>query len=177
MGVLYGRAGRLTTENGGFRPGQDMKKAVSHGSSKDPYGTYAAAKDVWRRGGNTAKALCALLAMDYACFDELALPDVCLDVLGSRDLDASLGVETGAIGVAGCGSDVMFKSTDFKGGDIVSRHASTPAECCPECINLPECTYWTFFQGVCYLKHKQATKMKATGGHISGQIAKRLEKG
>ena len=93
---------------------------------KDPYGTYAAAKDVWRRGGTTAKALCALLAMDYACFDELALPDVCLDVLGSRDLDASMGVGAGATRVPGCDSDIVFKGTDFKGGDIVSRRASTP---------------------------------------------------
>jgi hypothetical protein len=25
MGILYGRAGRLTTKNGGFRSGQDYK--------------------------------------------------------------------------------------------------------------------------------------------------------
>ena len=33
MGLLYGRAGRLTAENGGFRPGQNkLKDAVSSGA-------------------------------------------------------------------------------------------------------------------------------------------------
>jgi hypothetical protein len=29
MGLLYGRAGRLNTRNGGFRPGQEQAEAVA----------------------------------------------------------------------------------------------------------------------------------------------------
>jgi hypothetical protein len=32
MGLLYGRAGRLTAENGGFRPGQFCSTATQRGS-------------------------------------------------------------------------------------------------------------------------------------------------
>jgi len=39
-----------------------------HDSSKDKYGTYAAAKNVWKKGGTLARALCFIHAIDYACF-------------------------------------------------------------------------------------------------------------
>ena len=40
MGLLYGRAGRLTTKNAGFRPGQWVKKASIIQEPQDgPYET------------------------------------------------------------------------------------------------------------------------------------------
>jgi hypothetical protein len=35
MGLLYGRAGRLTTENGGFRPGQMPDEVEEQEQCKD----------------------------------------------------------------------------------------------------------------------------------------------
>jgi hypothetical protein len=63
-----------------------MKRLGGHESSKDGYGTYQAAKNVWHTGGPTARALCALHAMDYACFgDGLGFPPrVCRDVYSSK---------------------------------------------------------------------------------------------
>jgi len=38
---------------------------------------------VWKAGGNTARALCAIRALDYACFDEVPVPAVCRDVFST----------------------------------------------------------------------------------------------
>ena len=52
-----------------------------HGSSQDPEGTYAAAKSMWREQGTTARAICALQVMDYACFEfENDIPEICQHV-------------------------------------------------------------------------------------------------
>ena len=53
-----------------------------HASSSDPLGTYIASKEVWRRGGPVARALCLLSAPDYACFTELpaGIPEFCQTV-------------------------------------------------------------------------------------------------
>ena len=40
MGVLYGRAGRLTAENGGFRPAQGVKKWSVDGEKCFKYWTF-----------------------------------------------------------------------------------------------------------------------------------------
>jgi hypothetical protein len=44
MGLLYGRAGRLTTENGGLRPGQNNK---SHDADKDRFPDANAGPRLW----------------------------------------------------------------------------------------------------------------------------------
>ncbi len=56
-----------------------MKRRGMHESSNDGYGTYKAAKDVWKKGGPAARALCVLHIFDYACFD-LDIPPLCRDV-------------------------------------------------------------------------------------------------
>jgi hypothetical protein len=49
MGLLYGRAGRLTAENGRFRPGQAAAAAVqSAGEAAQPYLTDAAERAKYR---------------------------------------------------------------------------------------------------------------------------------
>ena len=46
----------------------------AHNSTMDPYGTYRAAKDVWKKGGRVARSLCHLHAFDYGCFYGNAVP-------------------------------------------------------------------------------------------------------
>ena len=60
-----------------------MALAGQHESSSDPFGYYAAAKGVWDDRGNTARAICALNVMDYACWDRLAVPLLCREVFSS----------------------------------------------------------------------------------------------
>jgi len=64
-----------------FPPNTTMPLMGQHGSSQDPEGTYAAAKQMWNAQGATARAICALQVMDYACFEfENGIPDICQDV-------------------------------------------------------------------------------------------------
>jgi len=58
----------------------------THPSGADALGTYSASKAVFARSGPTAKALCALAALDYACFPDFALPTQCIPVLNHPDL-------------------------------------------------------------------------------------------
>jgi hypothetical protein len=55
-----------------------------HTNSKSP--AYKAAKRVWEEEGATARALCVVHAMDYACWENLpdGIPSVCMDVYTSR---------------------------------------------------------------------------------------------
>lgn len=66
-------------------PGPDVLDMVSgprHASQSDPLGTHRAARAVAAESGPTLRALCALHAMDYACFsDELPVPLACQPVL------------------------------------------------------------------------------------------------
>ncbi len=59
------------------------KKGV-HASSKDRFGTYQAAKDVWEKDGHVARSLCHLHAFDYGCFYGNAVPSG--TSLGARDI-------------------------------------------------------------------------------------------
>lgn len=62
-----------------------MKISGQHESSLDVLGTYRAAKGVWSDQNDAARALCALSAMDYACFDKLpdGVPTLCQQVFES----------------------------------------------------------------------------------------------
>jgi hypothetical protein len=82
-----------------------MKRKGIHKSSDDGYGTYKAARDIWNRSGPVSRALCALHAMDYACFaanDEddldgrpgLRIPDLCRNVYASQHFVETI-LETG----------------------------------------------------------------------------------
>lgn len=63
----------------------EMGLAGQHESSEDRLGLYRAAKSVWEEGGPTARALCAIHAFDYACFDHSdGVPDLCQDVFESK---------------------------------------------------------------------------------------------
>lgn len=68
-----------------------MSRHGQHATSDDPLGSYAAAKQVWFKQGITARALCAINAMDYACYDNLAVPPLCQDVFASENFLQSLG--------------------------------------------------------------------------------------
>lgn len=63
-----------------------------HESSKDPYGTYKAAKDVWKEEGPIARAICVLNVMDYACWDHLpdGIPPLCQTVYSSKNFVTKL---------------------------------------------------------------------------------------
>lgn len=57
-----------------------------HESSKDKFGIYKAAKNVWSERGPTARALCVLHAIDYACWENVpdGIPVLCREVFSSR---------------------------------------------------------------------------------------------
>lgn len=61
---------------------RQMKTDKIHESSDDPLGTYKAAKSAMKEEGPTAKALCALHLMDYACWQDLpdGVPKLCMDL-------------------------------------------------------------------------------------------------
>ena len=69
---------------------QAFQKPLHHSSEKDEYGFYRAAKQIWNEGGNAARALCALHALDYACFDRITIPDLCMQVFTKKEFLASL---------------------------------------------------------------------------------------
>ena len=61
-----------------------------HKSSKDIYGTYQAAKNVWKSNSKVAKALCIIHSFDYACYDfssdsdsNSGIPNICREVYES----------------------------------------------------------------------------------------------
>jgi hypothetical protein len=62
-----------------------MERTGQHTSSKDPYFTYHAATNVWMEQGPTARALCAIHAMDYACWRDLpdGIPPICQELFDS----------------------------------------------------------------------------------------------
>ena len=67
----------------GFLP-KIMPRRGLHFSSRDPFGSYRAATQVWKEGGSTAQALCYLHAMDYACWRNLQeIPPLCQQVYES----------------------------------------------------------------------------------------------
>ncbi|CAJ1959729.1 unnamed protein product [Cylindrotheca closterium] len=59
-----------------------MRPERWHESTKDQLGTYKVAKAAMKKEGPTAKALCALHLMDYACWQDLpdGVPKVCMDL-------------------------------------------------------------------------------------------------
>lgn len=64
----------------------EMHLNGQHESSKDPYGTYQAAKEVWNAQGLVARVLCTLHSMDYACWKDLSgIPPLCEEVYTSED--------------------------------------------------------------------------------------------
>jgi hypothetical protein len=70
---------------------RSMELNAQHDSSKDPFGTYQAAQDVWDDQGAIAKALCILHAMDYACFDLVdEVPLLCQEVYSRNDFQEAL---------------------------------------------------------------------------------------
>jgi hypothetical protein len=60
----------------------NLKKHGQHQSSKDKFGIYRAAKEVWNDQGHVARALCVIHAMDYACWTDLpdGIPRLCQEV-------------------------------------------------------------------------------------------------
>lgn len=58
-----------------------FREKYEHVTSGDPHNFYAAAKNVWRKQeGKYGRALCALHALDYACFDDIPVGDLCRSV-------------------------------------------------------------------------------------------------
>lgn len=57
-------------------------KHHEHPSQSDMKGYYTAAKRALKQGGNVTRALCAIHAIDYACFDLIPVPDICKEVFG-----------------------------------------------------------------------------------------------
>ncbi|KAH9128118.1 hypothetical protein LEN26_000742 [Aphanomyces euteiches] len=54
-------------------------------------------------------------------------------------------------------------NTDFQGSDLDAVAANSAAECCAPCQSNPLCTGFSFFDGVCYLKFGQLTRITKTG--------------
>ena len=67
----YPWAQNATKTSSGLPP---MESTGQHTSSNDPLGAYKAAKDVWKKGGKAARALCHIHAFDYACFYGNSVP-------------------------------------------------------------------------------------------------------
>lgn len=65
-------------------PFDTFNKRIVHDSQADTYNFYEAAKRSWRDEGRVARALCAIHALDYACYDALPIPPVCA-LLYSKD--------------------------------------------------------------------------------------------
>ena len=55
-----------------------------HEYQSDPDNNYAAAKRSWASQGKVPRALCALHALDYACYDEIPVPSLCQSVYSSE---------------------------------------------------------------------------------------------
>ena len=55
-----------------------------HVTSGDPLGFYAAAKEAWKKQATTARALCTISAMDYACYEKLPVPPLCQEVFADE---------------------------------------------------------------------------------------------
>ena len=55
-----------------------------HVTSGDPLGFYAAAKESWKKQATTARALCTISAMDYACYERLPVPALCQEVFADE---------------------------------------------------------------------------------------------
>ncbi|KAL9183378.1 hypothetical protein ACHAXT_005165 [Thalassiosira profunda] len=64
--------------------GNEFSLKSRHPSQDDEHGFYSSAKRVWSMHDETARALCAVYAMDYACFDAIPVPSVCRDVFSSK---------------------------------------------------------------------------------------------
>lgn len=58
-------------------------KLGDHESRLDYYGFYSSAKRVWAKQLATSRALCAIHALDYACFDLVPVPMLCLSLFVS----------------------------------------------------------------------------------------------
>lgn len=71
---------------------QKMSFAGQHSSSIDTHGFRRAGETVWAQGGPTARALCAIHAMDYACWEQLpgGIPKLCKDVFASTNFASKL---------------------------------------------------------------------------------------
>ena len=57
-----------------------FEKQANHISQADSYNYHAYAKQVWMEENATSRALCAIHALDYACFDDIPVPDICQSV-------------------------------------------------------------------------------------------------
>lgn len=60
-----------------------VKKFV-HPSQSDPYNTYSAARQVWGHHEGASRALCAIHALDYACFESIPVPSLCQSVFANQ---------------------------------------------------------------------------------------------
>ena len=68
--------------------GEPFNVSTVHDSKVDEQGFYSSAKRVWAAGEATARALCSIHAMDYACYDKVPVPIICQQVfLDERFVD------------------------------------------------------------------------------------------
>ena len=63
---------------------------VFHESEADELGFRSAANAVWGNGGRTARALCLIHTIDYACYDKIPVPVFCRDVYLSEPFSNGL---------------------------------------------------------------------------------------
>ena len=56
-----------------------------HSSEDDVRGFYSAAKRAWSKQDTISRALCAIHAMDYACFDSIPIPSLCESVFFNQN--------------------------------------------------------------------------------------------
>ena len=88
---VVGDGGAETGGGGSLKGGGEMSLGGQHNSSNDEFGTYHAAKQVWKQQGPIARALCILHIVDYACWTELAaIPNLCQDVYSDHFFSQSI---------------------------------------------------------------------------------------
>ena len=64
---------------------------TKHDSSSDQFGFYTGAKEAMKdKESPVSRAICAIHAMDYACYDELDVPERCQGVFGSQKFHDTL---------------------------------------------------------------------------------------
>ncbi|KAF0714334.1 Aste57867_3911 [Aphanomyces stellatus] len=61
------------------------------------------------------------------------------------------------------------KNVDFDGLDIGSTGQDVSGNCCADCQAMPGCKFYTWYQGVCYLKAKQG-RLSNLPGAVSGSL-------
>jgi hypothetical protein len=175
MALLYGRAGRLTIKNGGFRPGQSRHvylPPLPTGDQGDRWvwkNVFTGAETDTSAGGKNISEATPLDTFPlYKRHQKTPTPP-------PPPPPPPAPPPGPPVSPAGGGKCSVLPGTDLNGGDLTHVRAADFSACCALCVKHPECVYWTFAEAggvpTCWLKHMYGTKL-VNPGHVSGQVQK-----